>query len=357
MRHVGNGVSRGFGFVLFARESEGEVAIKAMHGSRCGPNTLNVHRSVHDGTIVESNAVFVRNLPLDVTADRIAAFFSSVGVATSVTVAADTSKDAGDAPNGKRYKVGTVVFNDVETAREAVRKCHNRPFPVGNPLEEYPLVIVKFAESNELRRRKHANKLPLSRAAPQQFASSPTPPGSSSGQPSPGIAGGTPFVQHFASVSPAPPTGYSFEPIATMYGNHASPGMMGYPTPHLQQQWVPSMVGQPTYTPHIASAPQLPYAAQMAAPLQPNLLQGGYMYHPSMMTYANSAHGMMGSVPAPYGGMGGGGTLGIVPGYSPQQPTTPQHSLVQSVPPSSGGSHYVYIGAPHALHPVNLPSA
>jgi RNA recognition motif-containing protein len=158
MRHVGTGVSRGFGFVLFARQSDGETAVGAMHGSRCGPNTLNVHRSHHDGVIIETRAVFVRNLPLDVTVQRVTEFFAPIGDVQGVVIANDTGRDAGDAPNGKRYKVATVTFNDVEAARLAVRSLHNRPFPASSADDETPLVIVKFAESPDDRKKRNANR-------------------------------------------------------------------------------------------------------------------------------------------------------------------------------------------------------
>jgi RNA recognition motif-containing protein len=267
MRHVGTGVSRGFGFVLFSRQSEGEAAIAGMHGARCGPNTLNVHKSHHDGTIVETNAVFVRNLPLDVSVARVHDFFKSAGEVLNVLVASDTGRDAGDAPNGRRYKVATVTFADVETARNAVRTLHNRPFPALSPVDESPLVIVKFAESPEYRKRRHAQRPRLS-----QSQSNLTHSGTAS------LRTSTTSMQPYGFVQV--PT-----PMQSTGSLHAvvSPPVFGFAPTFQQGQQAP--VYASVQPPSVSAAPYM-FAANMStggqtvpsAPVNPMGMQGQLVY-------------------------------------------------------------------------------
>jgi hypothetical protein len=171
MRRAGTGTSRGFGFVLFVNEGDGEAAKSAVHGTLCGSNTLNVHKSVHDGKVVETSAVFVRNLPPEAQEEDVTAVFNAIGGdVRRVALVADTKLDG----KGNRvpHSVATVDFSNVEGARKAIAALHNSDFCVAAqrlgltnlpPPPAVPLLLVKFAESNDSRRQRQAELQPRER--------------------------------------------------------------------------------------------------------------------------------------------------------------------------------------------------
>jgi len=126
-RHVGTGMSRGFGFVLFGTETEGQIAIDAMHGAHCGPNILNVRRSYHNGRVVESNTVFVRNIPLHASPADVAKLFERFGPIQSGSPSRDLSR--GPADPAAQFQVATLELPSVEHARAAIEALHNKPYP------------------------------------------------------------------------------------------------------------------------------------------------------------------------------------------------------------------------------------
>ena len=152
MLKANTAVSRGFGFVLFESEEEGSKAQEVMDGAPCGPNTLNIRRSRHDGRVVETNAVFVRNVPLTASASDVHMKFSCAGDVLGVTL---SNANNGRTIDPKRYKFphaqsATVEFGSIEQARRAIDVCHNVQFYDGPPLiidgDEFPRMLVKFAE-------------------------------------------------------------------------------------------------------------------------------------------------------------------------------------------------------------------
>jgi len=160
----GTAISRGFGFVLFEDAVAGEAAIAAMNGRVVQGHTLNVHRSLHDGRVVETNAVFARNLPFGITEYDVRAVFERTGKVTQVLLATDErpcapaaagpGKLPGRAGHMMRFTVATIEYEDVKHARDAIATFHGKPWPSGGKAHESTLIMVKFAEGTEARRNR-----------------------------------------------------------------------------------------------------------------------------------------------------------------------------------------------------------
>jgi len=146
-----NGVSRGFGFVLFQKGRDAQRAIKEMHGAPCGANVLNVRKSVHNGRSNECSSIFVKPLPQSATEADIRAIFASHGAISNVQLFVGVEEripglpPPPPPPGGHKANSAQVTFADVETAR-AVILHHNQRTSIMNPSGGEAVLTVKFAE-------------------------------------------------------------------------------------------------------------------------------------------------------------------------------------------------------------------
>ena len=155
--------SRGFGFVLYGSEEIGQKAITEMDGKPCGDNVLSVRRSKHDGRVEESNLLFVRNVPKDVSNEWVVRTLASVlGAPPRITKVSA----------GSTASVVTVTLEleSVDAAKRGIELLHLRPFatlyskmemapplpPVAEGRHGIPDMLVKFAESDQSRAERHS---------------------------------------------------------------------------------------------------------------------------------------------------------------------------------------------------------
>jgi RNA recognition motif-containing protein len=161
MLKANTATSRGFGFVLFARQDEAVRAMEALNNTKIGPNTLNIRPSTHDGHVEERDAIFVRNIPKEVGVQPIQAAIESVAApVVSIHLMPGSTSSVSNA---------TIIMGSVEAARRAVTTLHGMAFltlyeklpnapplyapPYGRP--PIPAMLVKFAEPDETRRRRY----------------------------------------------------------------------------------------------------------------------------------------------------------------------------------------------------------
>lgn len=150
MLDVRTGISRGFGFVLFARTAEAAAAVAGLDGTQLGRNTLHLSLSEHDGSITAVPRIYVRNLPRPMPAENILSFFRQFGEVVSYHLRDDLNPNTA-AP----AQLLTLEYSTVEAAAAAVRGANGLwPFP--NSV--LPL-LVKFSESPACRERRQQLKM------------------------------------------------------------------------------------------------------------------------------------------------------------------------------------------------------
>jgi hypothetical protein len=127
MLRVASGVSRGFGFVLYATAAEAEAARAALHGTAIPGHggRLQVSVSKHRGEnlTAESRVVYVRNVPTSlVDSDELSTFLQRFGDVERTTTRAN--------PNTAHPVTNiAVTYATIEGARRCVVGCHGKsPF-------------------------------------------------------------------------------------------------------------------------------------------------------------------------------------------------------------------------------------
>eukprot|EP00760_Papus_ankaliazontas_P023089 PhM_4_TR1921/c0_g1_i1/m.87905 len=128
MVDVDTGIPKGFGFVRFATLSEASRAIQEMNGTKTNTDrTLYVTLANHDGSpsVVESERIYIRNLPKHVTEANLHTVFTKYGEVLECKVLRDTN-------SGQSKGVAFVRFRTVDEARRAVQEAQGtRPFDDG----------------------------------------------------------------------------------------------------------------------------------------------------------------------------------------------------------------------------------
>jgi len=119
------GRSKGFGFVEMGRE-EAEQAIRQLDRAELHGHTLSVTEARPRPEAAADRGrppvrLFVGNLPYDATAAELKAFFSAVGLVSTVSLPVDRE-------SGKPRGFAFIEFPDPAHAQEAVRRFHNQPF-------------------------------------------------------------------------------------------------------------------------------------------------------------------------------------------------------------------------------------
>jgi hypothetical protein len=161
MLKANTATSRGFGFVLFARQAEGLRALEALHGLPCGPNALSIKRSKHDGSVEEASSVFVRNIPKEIPVTELRKVFERVaGRVFNIKLVPGSCS---------QVVTATVELATVDEARRAITALHGALFStlyedtVGCPplppqapgRSQIPPMLVKFAESDNSRTQRY----------------------------------------------------------------------------------------------------------------------------------------------------------------------------------------------------------
>ena len=158
------GTSKGFGFVLFKTTEAGSAATEALNRTVATVHSRNFHivmqPSKHDGRIscIESNALYIRNIPMTVSGDEIQSFLSLYGTLVYSAMRQDHY--------GNRVWVVYAEYHCVDCAKQSLTKFHGSTSFFDSPL---PL-LAKFADTNEVkedrRRRRGSDGIETHNAPP-----------------------------------------------------------------------------------------------------------------------------------------------------------------------------------------------
>ena len=129
MRDIHSGMSLGTAFVRFSRHQEALRALCEAHGLQLFGKSISVQwaKQQHDVTPagqdrLKMNKLFLRNVPMDVTADQLVELVRDCGDVVKVTLHNDT------APFQDRCRVrriAFIIFDNYGAAETALRKLHN----------------------------------------------------------------------------------------------------------------------------------------------------------------------------------------------------------------------------------------
>lgn len=152
MLDASTGKSKGFGFVLFDEEGSGEKAYKALNRKMtraCGHNfTLVIYPSNHNGKIFteETNALYIRNIPMTVGQDRVERFLRTFGNLTYFAMREDHY--------GSPVWVVYAEYETVEEAKNALTKLHgnNTYFHGSAP------ILAKFEDSDDAKKERRRRR-------------------------------------------------------------------------------------------------------------------------------------------------------------------------------------------------------
>lgn len=180
MLNIHTGESRGMGFVKFANRDSAIAALQALHRSMlCGQRILvrfaDARADYHPGE--KTNRVFVRNLPLDVTAAQVRSLFQPHGTVDECNLQLDSAgwKNGG---NGVRTRMAFVTMSTVAEADAAAAAVHaTRPFPTCQAS-----LMAKIAESDNRRQERKTSSSPAQ--SNSGSATTPQTANSNSGMPS-----------------------------------------------------------------------------------------------------------------------------------------------------------------------------
>lgn len=152
MLDAATGKSKGFGFVLFDEEEKGAKAYKALNRKMtraCGHNfTLVIYPSNHNGKIFteESNALYIRNIPVSVGQERMERFLKTFGNLTYFAMREDHY--------GNPVWVVYAEYETVEDAKNALTKLHgnNTYFHGSAP------ILAKFEDSDDAKKERRRRR-------------------------------------------------------------------------------------------------------------------------------------------------------------------------------------------------------
>ena len=145
MLDAATGKSKGFGFVLFPTAEAGQEALDALNGTVVTVNRRSFHLvmqpSKHDGRIscAESNALYVRNIPMTVSRDDIQKFLSQCGTLSYSVMRPDNY--------GSPVWVVYAEYDCTDCAKQSLRMFHGNTTYFSSPLP----ILAKFADSNEVK--------------------------------------------------------------------------------------------------------------------------------------------------------------------------------------------------------------
>ncbi|CCW68088.1 unnamed protein product [Phytomonas sp. Hart1] len=153
MLDAATGKSKGFGFVLFDSEEEGELAFRELnktHVTLFGQSfNLCIFPSKHDGKVAKevSNALYIRNIPLRLSQTEVETFLNTFGNLTYFAMREDHY--------GSPVWVVYAEYESVEDAKNALNKLHgnNTYFPGSAAL------LAKYEDSEGVKReRRHRRR-------------------------------------------------------------------------------------------------------------------------------------------------------------------------------------------------------
>ncbi|KAG5472438.1 hypothetical protein LSCM1_03837 [Leishmania martiniquensis] len=169
MLDASTGKSKGFGFVLFDEEEKGARAYKAMNRKMtraCGHSfTLVIYPSNHNGKIFieESNALYIRNIPMSVGQERVERFLKTFGNLIYFAMREDHY--------GNPVWVVYAEYETIEDAKNALSKLHgNSTYFHGSAP-----ILAKFEDSEDAKRERRRRRDGAQTHAPNSGCIFPPP--------------------------------------------------------------------------------------------------------------------------------------------------------------------------------------
>lgn len=279
------GKSKGFGFVLFESEEAGRKAYEKLnktHVTLHGHNfNLCIFPSKHDGKVAteESNALYVRNIPLKLSQMEVEQFLRGFGPLTYCAMREDHF--------GGSVWVVYAEFDTVESAKSALTSLHGNRTYFNNSVA----ILAKYADSEEAKRERrrrreqqqteqqHDETTAGAAAAPPPPPPPPPPPAngrSASNASAPNSPLGRNGIPHSFSASEMhmEGTGPSLHPPAfASISHHFAPGRPGGvvpPPPAMTATTAPPAPPPPMQAAQLAQAPPPPFQSQPQQPPTPN---------------------------------------------------------------------------------------
>ncbi|KPI90180.1 hypothetical protein ABL78_0698 [Leptomonas seymouri] len=259
------GKSKGFGFVLFESEDDGRKAYEKLnktHVTLHGHNfNLCIFPSKHDGKVAteESNALYVRNIPLKLSQLEVEQFLRGFGPLTYCAMREDHF--------GGSVWVVYAEFNTVESAKTALTSLHGNRTYFNNSVA----ILAKYADSEEAKRERRRRREQQHESV--QSSTAPPPPvhtrsAGSMNLPGPMLRRNGNSIPHSFSASEMHmegPGASIHPPTFASISHHFAPGRPGglLPPPALNPQSAPAAPPPPIQSPQ---APPPPFQPQPPQP-------------------------------------------------------------------------------------------
>ncbi|KPA83262.1 hypothetical protein ABB37_02939 [Leptomonas pyrrhocoris] len=266
------GKSKGFGFVLFESEDDGRKAYEKLnktHVTLHGHNfNLCIFPSKHDGKVAteESNALYVRNIPLKLSQMEVEQFLRGFGPLTYCAMREDHF--------GGSVWVVYAEFDTVESAKSALNSLHGNRTYFNNAVA----ILAKYADSEEAKRERRRRREQQHEESTLASVAPPPPvngrsASSVSSPNSPLRRNGNGLTQSFsASEMHMEGPGSSIHPPAfASISHHFAPGRPGVmpPPPAMNPQSAPPAPPPPMQSSQLSQAPPPPFQPQPPPPPQP----------------------------------------------------------------------------------------
>ncbi|KAG5472437.1 hypothetical protein LSCM1_03836 [Leishmania martiniquensis] len=226
------GKSKGFGFVLFESEDAGRKAYEKLnktHVTLHGHNfNLCIFPSKHDGKVAleESNALYVRNIPLKLSQMEVEQFLRGFGPLTYCAMREDNF--------GGSVWVVYAEFDSVESAKSALTSLHgNRTY-----FNTSVAILAKYADSEEAKRERRRRREQQQASQQHLDTMHSSGPGTTGPVTNKGFAG-----QGHNSLRPPPP------PIRSSSNNSraGSSAPHSYPTSEMHMEGTGSSLHPPAF--------------------------------------------------------------------------------------------------------------
>ncbi|KAG5496671.1 hypothetical protein JIQ42_03502 [Leishmania sp. Namibia] len=227
------GKSKGFGFVLFESEDAGRKAYEKLnktHVTLHGHNfNLCIFPSKHDGKVAmeESNALYVRNIPLKLSQLEVEQFLRGFGPLTYCAMREDNF--------GGSVWVVYAEFDSVESAKNALTSLHgNRTY-----FNTSVAILAKYADSEEAKRERRRRREQQQAAQQHLDTMHSSGPGTTASGGNKGFAG-----QGHNSLRPPPPPSIRSSPNNSRTGSSAP---LAYPTSDMHMEGTGSSLHPPAF--------------------------------------------------------------------------------------------------------------
>ncbi|CAJ1031966.1 putative RNA recognition motif (RRM, RBD, or RNP domain) [Leishmania utingensis] len=169
MLDAATGKSKGFGFVLFDEEEKGAKAYNALNRKMtraCGHSfTLVIYPSNHNGKIFteESNALYIRNIPMSVGQEKMEHFLKSFGNLIYFAMREDHY--------GSPVWVVYAEYETVEDAKNALAKLHGNSTYFHGSVP----ILAKFEDSDDAKKARRRRRDGTQTHAPNSGCIFPPP--------------------------------------------------------------------------------------------------------------------------------------------------------------------------------------